>query len=266
MAMPKWATPERRNYLAIMGTVYKGRCLKGHLPCFHYLRTGSLDHFTHRTVKVEVSSGPVTSADVRAGRAIAYESRNPKARGMGRVDLAQVVSGGDAPRLRWDANNKALPPAVVNVIGPKRVAVQHEELSDLYLVESDRLIESWKQDGRDLSSEQRQEAHRLAPTGEVGTFVQFSTGKGRRRLDPIEMDNHVANRPRYYLMGYGVDDQLRRFAKVRIPGTRFILQVDVSQSVQAMGRNKRRNLRRKGVETNTAEALIQSAVTQWWAA
>ena len=254
MAMPKWATPERRTYLAAVATVYKGRCLKGHLPCAH------LEHFIHTYTKVEVASGPVTAADVRAGRAIA-----PPCHGVGIVELAQVVSGGDEPRLRWDANNKELPPVVVKVIGPKRVPVIHEELSDLYGVAEERVIETWKADDRELESERRKAAQQHAPTGEVGTFVQFSTGKGSRRLDPIEMDNHCFNRPRYYLMGYGVDDKLRRFAKVRIPGTRFILQVDVSQSVQAVGRNKRRYLRRKGVEPQTAEALILSAVAQWWA-
>ena len=235
MAMPKWATPGRRTYLVAMGTVYKGRCLQGHLPCHH------LEHFVHTYTKVEVASGPVTAADVRAGRAIA-----PPCHGVGIVELAHNVSGGP-------------------VIGPKRVPVIHEELSDLYGVAEERVIETWKSDDRDLSSEQRREAQRLAPTGEVGTFVQFSTGKGSRRLDPIEMDNHAFNRPRYYLMGYGVDDKLRRFAKVRIPGTRFILQVDVSQSVQAMGGNKRKYLKRKGIETHTEAALIESAVSQWWA-
>ena len=254
MAMPKWATPERRTYLAAMGTVYKGRCLKGHLPCAH------LEHFIHTYTKVEVASGPVTAADVRAGRAIA-----PACHGVGIVELSQVVSGGDAPRLRWDANNKELPPVVQKVIGPKRVPVIHEELSDLYGVAEERVIETWKADDRELRTEQRKEAQRLAPTGEVGTFVQFSTGRGSRRLDPIEIDNHAFNRPRYYLMGYGVDDKLRRFAKVRIPGTRFILQVDVSQSVQAMGKSKRKYLKRHSIETHTEVALILSAVTQWWA-
>ena len=255
MAMPKWATPERRNHLVQLAQANKGRCLQGHLPC------SVLEHFIHTYTQVEVASGKVTAADVRAGRAVTYPCH-----GVGIVELAQFVSGGDAPRLRWDSNNQELPPVVVKVIGPKRVAVLHEELSDTYGLAEERTIEGWKQDDREERSAQRQDAAQLAPTGEAGQFTQFSTGKSwRRNLDPIELEKHVANRPNYYLMGYGVDGQMRRFAKVRISGTKFILQVDVSQSAQAMGRNKRRYLRRKGVETQTQLDLIESAVAQWWA-
>ena len=143
----------------------KGRCLKGHLPCSH------LEHFIHTYTQVEVASGPVKSSDVRAGRAIA-----PACHGVGIVELAYVVSGGDEPRLRWDSNNQPLPPVVVKPIGPKRVAVQHEELSDRYGLAEERTIEGWKQDDREERSAQRQDAAQLAPTGEAGQFTQFSTG------------------------------------------------------------------------------------------
>lgn len=236
MAMPKWATPQRRTRLVQLAQAHKGRCLQGHRPC------SDLEHFTHSYTQVEVSSGPVTAADVRAGRAIAYPCH-----GVGVVELAQAVSGGP-------------------VIGPMRVAVQHEELSDRYGLVEERTIESWKQEDREERSELRKAAQQHAPTGEVGQFIQFGTGKSHRRhLDPIEMEKHVANRPKYYLLGYGVDGQLRRFAKVRIPGTKFILQVDVSQSVQMLSQRKSKWLRRQGINPRTAEVLIQEAVAAWWA-
>ena len=235
-SVPKWATPARRNHLARMGTAYKGRCLRGHLPCRH------LEHFIHRYTQVEIASGPVTVSDVRAGRAIAFPCR-----GVGIVELAHAVSGGP-------------------VIGPKRVPVIHEELSDLYGVTEERTIESWQQDDREERSELRKAAAQHAPTGEVGQFTQFSTPtRSGRRMDPVDMDNHVANRPRYYLLGYGVDGQLRRFAKVRIPGTRFILQVDVSESVQELSQRKRKWLHRQGIQAQAADAIIEAAVAQWWA-
>ena len=236
MAMPKWSTPERRTRLVQLAMAYKGRCLQGHALC------QDVEHYVHTSSKVEVASLPVTAADVRDGRAIPFHSH-----GVGLVELAHAVSGGP-------------------VEGPKRVAVQQEELSDLYGLAEERVIETWKQEDREERSADRQEAQQLAPTGEVGRFVQFSTGRSwRRRYDPIEVDGHVNNQPRYYLLGYSLDGQIRRRAKVRIPGTNFILNVDVSQSIQELSRGKKRWLRRQGIEPQTAEALIQDAVAQWWA-
>jgi hypothetical protein len=93
MAVPKWSTPERRTRLVQLAQAHKGRCLQGQLPC------DDLEHFIHRHIKTEVSSHPVSAADVRAGRAIAFPCH-----GVGIVELAQAVSGGP-------------------VIGPMRVAV-----------------------------------------------------------------------------------------------------------------------------------------------
>jgi hypothetical protein len=218
-----------------LAQAHKGRCLQGHLPC------DDLEHFIHRHIKTEVASLPVSAADVRAGRAIAYPCHR-----VGMVELAQAVSGGP-------------------VIGPMRVAVQHEELSDRYGVVEEQVIESWKQEDRDARSFDRQEAQRLAPTGEVGRFVQFSTGKSRRRpFDPIERENYLANRPSYYLLGYGVNGQLHPIATVRIPGTTTLLKIDVSESVQPLSQRKSKWMRRQGINPRTAETLIQEAVSVWW--
>jgi hypothetical protein len=141
---------------------------------------------------------------------------------VGIVELAQAVSGGP-------------------VIGPMRVAVQHEELSDRYGVVEERVIESWKQDDREARSADRQEGQRLAPTGEVGRFCQFSTGKSHRRpFDPIQRETYLASRPSYYLLGYSVDGQLHPIATVRIPGTNTLLKIDVSESLQEVSQRKRK--------------------------
>ena len=233
----QWATPERRNRLVQLATAYKGRCLKGHALC------QDVEHYIHTFSKTEVTSHPINVADVRDGRAvIAYPSH-----GLGIVELARAVSGGP-------------------VVGPMRVAVQHEELSDLYGVVEERVTGDWVQEDRDTRSSDRRLAQQQAPTGEVGRFVQFSTGKSwRRNIDPIEMENHIQNRPRYYLKGYGVDGDGRRIAKARIPGTNIVLHVDISQSIQELSQRKRKWLRRNGIEARAATALIEDAVAQWWA-
>ena len=64
-------------------------------------------------------------------------------------------------------------------------------------------------------------------------------------------------------MGYGVASDLGRFAKVRIPGTTVILQVDISQSFQELSRYKRKKLNRKGLRLYSREALIKQAVAAW---
>jgi hypothetical protein len=201
-----------------------------------------VEHYVHTFSKVEVSSHPVNVADVRDGRAvIAYPSH-----GLGIVELARAVSRGP-------------------VVGPMRLPVQHEELSDLYGVVEERVTGDWKQDDREERSFDRRLREQPAPTGEVGRFIQFSTGKSwRRNIDPIEREKYLTNRPKYYLQGYGVDDNLRRYAKARIPGSNIVLHVDVSQSIQELSQRKRKWLRRNGIEAKAATALIEDAVAQWW--
>ena len=236
MALPQWSTPERRTRLVQLVTAYKGRCLKGHALC------QDVEHYVHTFSKTEVTSHPVNVADVRDGRAvIAHPSH-----GLGIVDLAHAVSGGP-------------------VVGPMRVAVQHEELSDLYGVVEERVTGDWKQEDRDTRSFNRRLAQQQAPTGEVGSFGNLIDPHRRRRYDPVEVDGFVQNRPRFYLKGYGVDDNLRRYAKARIPGTNIVLHVDVSQSIQELSQRKRKWLRRNGIEARAATALIEDAVAQWWA-
>lgn len=237
-------TPERRTRLVQLAGAYKGRCLKDHPedPDHNWL-CPDWEHYVHTSTKVEVVSLPVNAADVRDGRAVIAHPCH----GLGIVELARAVSGGP-------------------VVGPMRVAVQHEELSDLYGVVEERVTGDWKQEDRETRSFDRKLAQQHVPTGEVGRFEQFSTGKSwRRRMDPIEVDGFVQNRPKYYLQGYGVDDKLRRYAKARIPGTNIVLHVDVSQSIQELSQRKRKWLHKHGVETKTATTLIEDAVAQWWA-
>ena len=235
MALPQWSTPERRTRLVRLAAAYKGRCLKGHALC------QDVEHYIHTFSKTEVASHPVTAADVRDGRAIPYPCH-----GIGIVELAHAVSGGP-------------------VVGPMRVAVQHEELSDLYGIVEERVTDDWKQGDRDARSIDRRLAQQHAPTGEVGRFGVMHTFGRRGAYDPIDVENHVQNRPKYYLQGYGVDGQLRRYAKARIPGTNIVLHVDVSQSIQELSQRKRKWLRRNGIEAKAATALIEDAVAQWWA-
>ena len=156
--------------------------------------------------------------------------------------------------------------AVPTAIGyqVKQVPVQKAELSDLYGMAEERATEDWKQEDRDLRLFERQRIQQPAPTGEVGRFGRIVDPNRRRRYDPIEVDGHVNNRPSYYLMGYSVDGQMRRHAKVRIPGMNIILQVDVSESLQEVSQRKRKWLRKNGIAVKTAEALIADAVATWW--
>jgi hypothetical protein len=214
---------------------YKGRCLKGHALC------QDVEHYVHTSSKVEVTSHPVNAADVREGRAITHSCH-----GMGLVELAHAVAKGP-------------------VVGPMRVEVQHEELADLYGVAEERVIGDWKQEDRDARSFDHRLRQQHAPTGEVGRFGNIIDPHRRRRYDPVEVDGFVQNRPRYYLKGYGLDGQMRRYAKAGIPGTNIVLHVDVSQSIQELSQRKRKWLRRNGIEAKAATALIEDAVSQWWA-
>ena len=100
--------------------------------------------------------------------------------------------------------------------------------------------------------------------GEFWTDAYYAATVGERGNWTV-VEKYIENRPRYYLKGYGVDDKLRRYAKARIPGTNIVLHVDISQSVQELSQRKRKWLRRNGIVPETATALIESAVSQWWA-
>lgn len=267
MVLPQCSTPERRTRLVQLVGKYKGRCLRPHLECRdrrHHTNgrcqghplCQDLEHYVHTFTKVEV-----------AGRMIVHTDREPT-NGTYPV-LSPEVSWLPGEHMQVRGRSRF-------VQGKARVPVQHEELSDLYGVVEERVVETWKQEDREERRLDGKEwvhvkgaglklVAQTSSTGEVGRFVQFSTGKGwRRRMDPIEMETHVANRPKYYLQGYGVDDKLRRYAKARIPGTNIVLHVDVSQSIQELSQRKRKWLHKQGIQTKTATALIEAAVAQWW--
>ncbi len=147
---------------------------------------------------------------------------------------------------------------------PERISVEREELSDLYGQVEELAIDSWIAEDRDQRSDERRRASQHAPTGEVGRFGAFHQVGRRSSYDPVDIDNLVNDRPRYYLKGYGVDGQLRRHAKVQIPGTTVILKVDVSQSIQELSRNKRKKLRRQGIKLQFEKQIIRAAVAAWW--
>ena len=235
MSQPQWATPERKNHLVELAVQYKGFCLKGHALCRH------VEHYTTVVTKIEIASGPISPADVREGRAIPFPCH-----GVGIVELAHAVSNGARP------------------IGPKRVVVQTEELSDLYGQKEEQATDAWKAEDREQRTYDRIQASQLGPTGEVGRFGAFHSVGRRSSYDPVDIDKHVNDRPEYYLMGYGVNGQMQRFAKVKIPGTNVILQVDISQSFQELGEHKRKKLRTKGVKLHSREALCKAAVEEWW--
>lgn len=237
MAQPQWATKERQHRLVQLHRAYKGRCLKGHMPCPAVLQL-DFSHFVHTYTKTEITSHPVTAADVRDGTAVTFPSH-----GMGIVELGHAVSR--EPH-----------------VGPMRVAVQHEELSDMYGVAEERAVESWGQEDREARSVDKQLQQRNLPTGESGSFTQFGTLHGRR-YDPIERDNYRP--PKYHLIGYGADENLHRFAKVRIPRTNIVLHVQLALSIQELSRGQRKRLRKRGIEPQTEAALIEAAVASWWA-
>jgi|GEM_PF-4899076 len=250
MALPKWSTPERRTHLLDLVDKYKGVCLKGHKLC------PELDHYVETTTKFErikvrgrktsqpyFPTHPITAADVREGRAIA-----PYCHGIGVVELAHAVSGGA-------------------LTGPKRVPVQHEELSDLYGRVEEQVIADWKQDDRDQRRADRKLWGQAGPTGEVGRFGVFHDPMKHATRDAIDMEGFFENRPKYYLLGYSVDNKLRRFARVRIPGTNIQLKVDVTNSIQGIKSEKKRKwLRKQGVRVVFDEILIREAVDAWWLA
>ena len=61
-----------------------------------------------------------------------------------------------------------------------------------------------------------------------------------------------------------MDDKLRRFAKVQIPGTTVILKIDVSLGLQELSKRRRKSLRRTGVKLQFTEQIIRAAVDEWW--
>ena len=231
---PLWATPERQHRLVQLAIAYKGRCLKGHALC----RNG--EHYLHTATKVEIASGPMSPADVRDGRAIPFSCH-----GVGIVELAHATSGN-------------------RPIGPKRVPVHHVELSDMYGLAEERAIEDWKQEDRDIRTFERQRIQQPTPTGESGRFGIFHDPNRQSSYDPIDVEKHVNNRPRYYRLGCSVH-KLRRIASVGIPGTNIILKVDVSDSIQEMSQRKRKWLHKNGINPQTELQLIEQAVATWWA-
>ena len=235
MSQPLWATPERQSQLVKFAMKYKGVCLKGHTLC------SEIEHYTQVVRKVEIASGPISAADVRDGWAIA-----PSCHGVGIVELAHAVSDGSRP------------------IGPKRFVVQREELSDLYGQVEEQAIETWKAEDREERSDERRRASQHAPTGEVGRFGAFHQVGRNSSYDPVDIDLFVNERPRYYLKGYGVDDRLRRFARIQIPGTTVILKIDISLGIQELSKRRRKSLRRTGIKLQFTEQIILAAVAQWW--
>ncbi len=147
---------------------------------------------------------------------------------------------------------------------PQRVIVEREELSDLYGQVEERAIDAWKVEDRDQRRDERLRASQHAPTGEVGRFGGFRRFGTNSSYDPVDIDLFVNQRPRYYLKGYGVDDKLRRFAKVQIPGTTVILKIDVSLGLQELSKRRRKSLRRTGVKLQFTEQIIRAAVDEWW--
>ena len=246
MALPKWSTPARQRRLMQLGMAYRGRCLKGHLPCWA-TSSGDFSHFVHRYTKVEIASGPISSADVRDGRAIPYPCH-----GVGIVELAHAVSG-------------------ARPIGPKRVSVQHEELSDLYGLAEERVIDDWKREDREARAYKAKLDSELHPSGDQRGFGKLiNTHLRHLEMDPVQRQQWNDTKPEYKLVGFGVNAQkMSRTAEVRIPGQNIRLFVDVPVNLSTLSANKRRKVLRYGhkakVSGKEVHELCLSAVRQWWA-
>jgi hypothetical protein len=153
---------------------------------------------------------------------------------------------------------------------PVQVTVWEWESAWLHEATVKETKASWQADDREQRALDWKREQSTLHTGEVGKFIQFSTGKSRlRNIDPIEMDNFVQNRPSYYLKATGVDGvHFRPVAVVRVPSTNIQLFVDVSAAFVKATKNQRRLARRRGKPiqevTVTVEELCQQAVQSWW--
>ena len=257
MAQPQWATPQRQQRLVQLFLAYKGRCLKGHARC----RKG--EHYLHTYLKAET-----VASRGRVGRAPYYRSvptpvKLPATGKLDKLPVAQIMPP-EHQHIPGDTMQERVP---VEIRYPVRqVPVQHTELSDLYGVAEENAIESWKADDRKHRTLDWERVQQPTPTGESGIFGVFHQVGRAGSYDPIDVEKHVSNRPRYYHLGCSVH-KLRRIASVRIPGTNIILKVDVTESIQLqeMSRGKRQRLRRQGKQLKTELQLIEGAVTTWWA-
>lgn len=225
---PLWATPERQSQLVEFAMRYKGVCLEGHRLC------PEIEHYVTVVTKTEA----------------AWTRKKPV---HGNLKL-----WGTTERL---ARRSRL-----------RLWVQREELSDLYGQQEERAIDAWKAEDREARRFEGRTPDRhgklrenMAPTGEVGRFGKFHHPILGGGYDPVDIDKYIENRPAYKIIGYGVNDKMQRFAKVSIPGTGIILQVDLSNSIQGVSKSKRKRLRRHGSPVQSENALCKAAVAIWWA-
>lgn len=254
MTLPLWATRDRTNHLVQLALEHKGKCLQGHPSC------KEIEHYTHVATRMQFASLPISPADVREGRAIA-----PYCHGMGIVDLAHAVSDASEWQVTTSESAKTEVVALSATVGPKRVPVRREELSDLYGLVEEKVIDDWKAEDREARSADRWLRQQTAPTGELGRFGGFHHPIRGGGYDPVDVDNYIEKRPAYKIIGYGVNDKMKRFAKVAIPGTGIILHLDVSNSIQETSKTKRKRLRRHGFQVKSTEALCKQAVAIWWA-
>ena len=231
MSQPLWATQERQSQLVKFAMKYKGVCLEGHPLC------PEIEHYTLVFSKSEAAWTRKASTTTICRRIVEAHTSTP---GLMRRS-------------------------------PQRVVVEREELSDLYGQVEERAIDAWKVEDREARRFDGRTPDRfgklrenLAPTGEIGRFGAFHLVGRRSSYDPVDIDQFVNQRPRYYLKGYGVDDQLRRFARIQIPGTTVILKIDISLGIQELSKRRRKSLRRTGIKLQFTEQIILAAVAQWW--
>jgi len=142
-------------------------------------------------------------------------------------------------------------------VGTCRFLAKHNSFA-----QEDELIAYWVSDDREARRYQRWLDKRRPIVGE-------DFGAWGSRFDPVQRDQFMAQRPRYYYMGLAID-ALRGVpvAVVRPAGTFTALYVNVSEVLRRVSKHKKRRALRYGRGTTpesqwAIDELCERAVDDW---
>jgi len=218
--LPKWATPERRTKLLELWAIYGNQCLLGHTAC------PIPEHYIN-----------VTSEGVIIGKPVLI----PCTDGQGNI--------------RRDSEGN---PITITLYKPVTIPTLKAELTRLYDVKSEQLIDGWKADDREARTEQQKlEAKYLHSLGEPKNPL-------RGRFSAISQDIWKSNQPLYYIEGIGVSGlTLKPFVRIRLKSSFMRLYVNLGDTLRGISKAKKR----KAIRYNkplplSVENQIQQLVKQ----